>query len=630
MKSKGVLIPLTLCLMLLPAAAPGAPGTGALPSRDEMDARWTWDLSVLYTDDAAWERDFETLEKRLPEMEALRGKVGASAADLLTALRLQDELGQTMSRLYVYAHMKSHEDTANPTYQGFAERAVSLAVKAGSAGSFVEPEILAIPEETLADFLSEEKGLEEYRFALARITRMREHVLPAEQELLLARSGGMAQTAETVFSMLTNADLTFPTIRDEDGNEVELSEERYGKYIYSQNRQVRRDAFLGLFTTYGKVRNTLAATLSGSVRKNLFYTQVRKYPSCLDATLFPNAIPVEVYENAVKTVNAHLEPLHRYMRLKKRALGLEELHMYDLYVPLVEETQKDIPYEEALETVRKALAPLGEEYLAELDTAFANRWIDVYENRGKRSGAYSWGTYGVHPFVLLNYKGTLRDTFTIAHEMGHALHSTFTDRNQPFVYSGHAIFTAEVASTTNEALLLDHLIRTSTDAKEKLYLLNYALEQVRTTVYRQLLFAEFELEIHRRAERGEPLTPDVLSSLWRELNLRYYGPDVVVDPELDVEWARIPHFYSAFYVYQYATGLAASTALSRQILSEGAPAMTRYLEFLKSGSSDYPIELLRKAGVDMSAPAPLEATFALFAERLDELEHLLDELEPAK
>jgi oligoendopeptidase F len=446
--------------------------------------------------------------------------------------------------------------------------------------------------------------LAEYRFALARITRMREHVLPAEQVLLLARSGGMAQSAETVFSMLTNADLTFPTIRDEEGNEVELSEERYGKYIYSQNRQVRRDAFLGLFTTYGKVRNTLAATLSGSVRKNLFYTQVRKYPSCLDATLFPNAIPVEVYENAVKTVNAHLEPLHRYMRLKKRALGLEELHMYDLYVPLVEETQKDIPYEEALETVRKALAPLGEEYLAELDTAFAKPLDRCLREPGKTERRYSWGTYGVHPFVLLNYTGTLRDTFTIAHEMGHALHSTFTDRSQPFAYSGHAIFTAEVASTTNEALLLDHLIRTSADPQEKLFLLNYALEQVRTTVYRQLLFAEFELEIHRRAERGEPLTPDVLASVWRELNLRYYGPDVVVDPELDVEWARIPHFYSAFYVYQYATGFAASTALSRQILSEGAPAVTRYLEFLKSGSSDYPIELLRKAGVDMSAPAP--------------------------
>lgn len=630
MNPKGVLIPLTLCLMLLPVAASGATGTGALPSRGEADLAWTWDLSAIYSDDVAWERDFETLEERLPEMEALRGKVGTSAADLLTTLHLQDELGRMMSRLYVYAHMKSHEDTANPTYQGFAERAVSLAVKAGSAGSFVEPEILAISEETLAKYLSEEKGLDEYRFALARITRMRDHVLPAEQELLLARSGGMAQTAETVFSMLTNADLTFPTIRDEEGREVELSEERYGKYIYSRDRRVRQDAFLGLFTTYGGMKNTLAATLSGNVRKDFFYAQVRNYPSCLDAALFPNAIPPEVYENAVKTVNAHLEPLHRYMRLKKRALGVEELHMYDLYVPLVEELQEDIPYDEALETVRKALAPLGEDYLTKLNEGFANRWIDVYENRGKRSGAYSWGTYGVHPFVLLNYKGTLRDTFTIAHEMGHALHSAFTDHSQPFVYSGHAIFTAEVASTTNEALLLDYLLRTSTNPREKLYLLNYALEQVRTTVYRQLLFAEFELEIHRRAERGEALTPDVFASLWRELNIRYYGPDVVVDPELDVEWARIPHFYSAFYVYQYATGLAASTALSQQILSEGKSAVTRYLGFLESGSSDYPIELLRRAGVDMSTPRPLEATLALFAERLDELERLLDEMERSK
>jgi oligoendopeptidase F len=382
---------------------------------------------------------------------------------------------------------------------------------------------------------------------------------------------------------------------------------------------------MGLFTTYERYKNTLAATYGGSVKKDAFFSQVRNYESSLQSALYPNAIPLEVYDRLIEAIHQGLPELQRYMALKKKALGLEELHMYDLYAPLVEETRKDIPYAEALEDVRQALQPLGERYIKELDKGLTSGWIDVYENRGKRSGAYSWGTYGAHPYVLLNYNGTLRDVFTLAHEMGHALHSSFTYAVQPYVYGGHDIFTAEVASITNENLLLDHMISNAATREEKLYLLNYALEQIRTTVFRQVLFAEFEKITHEKARQGEPLTPDVLSTLWRELNTAYYGTQTVIDPEIDIEWARIPHFYSAFYVYQYATGYAAAASLAEQILTEGEPAVARYLAFLESGDSAYPIDLLKRAGVDMTSPEPVQAVLHRFSRWLNQLEELLEE-----
>ena len=597
----------------------------SLPERQEMDAAYQWKLEHIFPDDASWEAAYKEVKEMLPRLGAYQGTLGESPENLLGCLELEDALGITLGKVYAYAHMRSHEDTENDRYQGLADRATTLAVEASGAGSFVTPEILAIPQEVLEDFLVREPRLELYRFALEQITRVRDHVLPAEQELLLARMGNLAEVPENAFSMLTNADLKFPVIRDEEGKEVELSEERYGKYIHSRNREVRKAAFMGLFNTYGKYRNTLAATYGGSVKKDSFFSQVRNYDSCLQGALYPDAIPLEVYDKLIQAIHEGLPELHRYVALKKKALELEELHMYDLYAPLVEESRKDIPYAEALEDVRGALKPLGERYLGELEKGLTGGWIDVYENRGKRSGAYSWSTYGAHPYVLLNYNGTLRDVFTLAHEMGHALHSSFTYAVQPYVYSGHDIFTAEVASITNENLLLDHMIKHATTREEKLYLLNYALEQIRTTVFRQVLFAEFEKITHEKAAQGEPLTPDALCGIWRDLKTAYYGPEAVVDPEIDIEWARIPHFYSAFYVYQYATGYAAAASLAEQILTEGEPAVARYLAFLESGDSGYPIDLLKKAGVDMASPEPVQAVLHRFSRWLDQLEELLGE-----
>lgn len=613
------------CLLCFAAGESGAAVSGDVPLRSALDPATQWRLEDMFPDGGTWEKELAAVENLLPRLGAFSGKLGISGGELLGALRQEDEIGERLGRVYAWAHMKSHEDTANTTYQGYADRATMLSVKASSAGAFLAPEILALSPDVLERFFQEEPALEHYRFALARLTRVRDHVLPAEQELLLAQMGQVAETPETVFSLLTNADLKFPRIQDEEGREVELSEERYSRFIFSSNRTVRRDAFQGLLKTYEGIKNTLAATLSGSIKKDVFFAQARRYPSALEASLFSSAIPSEVYTNAIKTVNNHLAPMHRYMALKKKALALDELHMYDLYVPLAPELRKDISWDEARRLVREALAPLGPTYVQELEKGFTEGWIDIYENKGKRNGAYSWGAYGVHPYVLLNYNGTLRDVFTLAHEMGHAMHRFFTQATQSVTYAGHTTFTAEVASVTNEILLLEYLLRTTPDRASRVYLLNYALEQIRTTVYRQMLFAEFEMETHRRAEAGEPLTPDVLSALWRQLNERYYGPDVVVDPELEMEWARIPHFYSAFYVYQYATGFAAAADLAHKILTEGPSAVERYLAFLKSGDSAYSIDLLKAAGVDMSGPEPLEAVARTFSTRLDQLQALMEE-----
>lgn len=621
---KGVCATLAVCCLF--CAAEAAEVTkGSVPGRSETDPAFQWKLSDIYSDDAAWNKAYDELAAMLPKMAALQGRLGESAAVLLEALKLEDEIGERIGKVYAYAHMKSHEDTANNTYQGLADRATTLSVQVGSTLSFVTPELLAIPGEKIAAFLKEEKGLDVYRFALDRITRVRDHVLPVEQELLLARMGNVADGPDNIFSMLTNADMTFPVISDEQGEDVELTEERYTRFIHSPNRNVRKAAFQGILSTYAKYRNTLAATYATSVKKDHFFAETRKYASCVDAALFPNAIPASVYENAVKAVHDNLEPLHRYMKLKKKVLELSELHLYDLYAPMAPEKIKDISFDDAKKAVFEAVKPLGEKYTAKLQEGLDSGWIDVYENKGKRSGAYSWGTYGVHPFVLLNYNGTRRDVFTLAHEMGHALHSAFTFETQPYVYSGHAIFTAEVASISNELLLLDHLLSKAATKDEKIELLVHALEQIRTTVYRQLLFAEFELATHRKVEAGEPLTSEVLSSLWHDLYVLYYGPGAIIDKEIDMEWARIPHFYSAFYVYQYATGYAAAATLVDRIRTEGASAVEKYLGFLSRGDSAYPIDLLKDAGVDMASAEPMRAVAARFSKWLDELEALLNE-----
>lgn len=597
-------------------------GGASLPTRDDIDEMYKWHLEDIYSEEGLWEANYNRLKALLEEAKSFKGKLGSSPDMLLAALKKCDEVGELLGRIYAYATMKSHENLKDSRLQAMVGRASMLAVEASEALAFVRPEILDMDDSMIERLMEAKKDLKVYSFALEQIRHLKGHVLPSEQEDLLALAGHLADSPRDTFLLLTGADLVFPEIKDEEGRTVKLSEERYGKYIYSQDRRVRRDAYKGLLGTYAGAKNALGAALSGSVRKDLFFTRARHYSSCLEAALFPENIPASVYEMAIEVTDRYLELLHRYLELKKRALKLDELHMYDLYAPLMLEARKDIPFEEAKAAVLDGLAPLGEEYRRVLMEGLNGGWIDVYESDGKHSGAYSFGVYGVHPYVLLNYKGTLRDVFTLAHEMGHAVHSHLTNANQPYVYSSHSIFTAEVASTVNEALLLEHFLQKARDDRERAYLLNMGLEQVRTTVWRQVLFAEFELASHRLIESGEALTQGVFCRLWRSLNERYYAP-VVIDAENDFEWSRIPHFYSAFYVYQYATGYAAATSISQAILREGESAAARYIDFLKRGSSVYPLDLLKIAGVDLTEPTPFEEAFAAFSNRLNQLESLM-------
>ena len=610
---------LALCLAATPEAALAS---ASVPKRSEVPEALRWKLEDIYPTDRAWEADFAAAKEALPRMGTFRGTLGRSPQSLLACLKARDDLGILLGKLVVYATMRSHEDTANPAYQALADRASSLSVQASEVQSFIVPEILALPEGTLKDFQDREPGLAPYRFTLSELLRQKAHILSPSEEALLAGMGEVLNVPDNAFSMLTNADLKFPRIPDETGRKVELSEERYAKFLRSPDRKVREAAFRGLFETYGKFRNTLGATFGGALKGSAFLARARKYPSSLAAALDGDAIPESVYDNVVDTVEQHLAPLHRYMALRKRVLGLEKLAPYDLYVPLVADPDREIPWDRAVEQVVSGLSPLGPDYLGDLKAGLSSRWVDVLENQGKRSGAYSWGSYATHPYILMNYNGTLHDVFTLAHELGHSLHSFYSNRTQPYADAGYTTFVAEVASTTNEALLLDHLLREAPDRNTKLFLLNQRLEQIRTTVYRQTLFASFERTVHKRVEAGEALTPEDLGKLWHELNERYYGPDLEVDPLLDGEWSRIPHFYSPFYVFQYATGYAAATSLSRQIQTEGEPARTRYLHLLTRGGSGHPMDLLRDAGVDMGTPKPLLDTIRAFEETLEAFEKL--------
>ena len=595
-----------------------------LPKRNEIPTSYTWNLESIYQTDADWERDFTRVTAMLPQVAAFQGRLCSSGQTLLEALRLRDGAYEIWGRLFVYANMRMHEDSANSVYQALADRATTLANDLNTATAYMTPEILETPEETIQRFLEEAEGLRLYRHALDEINRQRAHVLSAEMEGLLAQAGELGNAPEHVFEMLNNADLKFPIIRDAEGNEIQLTHGNYvPRFLESHDRNARRTAFEAMMGTYQKYRNTLAATYAAQVKRDIFFARARNYSTSLEAALDPNNIPVSVYDNLVATVDANLPKLSRYLGLRKKLLGLDELHMYDLYVPTVREVEYKVKYEEAQERVARALEPLGETYVAPLRQGFGSRWIDVMENEGKRSGAYSWGSYGTQPFVLLNYQESMDSMFTLAHEMGHSMHSYFTWQTQPFPYSSYTLFVAEVASTLNEALLTHYLLRTSTDKALRMYVINHALETFRTTLYRQTLFAEFERDAHARAEAGEALTPELLSDLFRKLNVKYYGAEVTVDDQIEIEWSRIPHFYSSFYVYQYATGISASAALARQIITEGEPAVRRYRRFLSSGSSDYSISLLRDAGVDLSTPQPIQQALDTFAEYLDELESLV-------
>ncbi|RJQ30394.1 MAG: oligoendopeptidase F [Peptococcaceae bacterium] len=595
---------------------------GNLSARCEIPDNYKWRLEDIYPGDETWEQGFRQVQKMAGEMEAYRGKLGQSARTLLEALRMQDRLQELNEKVIAYARMRRDEDNAVAEYQALADRADGLNTRVQIAVSFIVPEILALPVEALERFRQEEPDLALYRFALDELLRQKPHTLSAAEEQVIAQAGEVARAPANIFMMLNNADITFPSILDEEGRETAVTHGRYIRFMESRDRRVRREAFHSLYSSYRKLKNTLSATLSSSVKRDVFYARVRKYPSALQASLFADNIPPAVYENLIQTVRRNVGLIHRYMKLRKKLLGLDELHMYDLHVSLAKDVKWEVPYQDAVKLVREGLAPLGGSYGETVARGFNAGWVDVYENKGKTAGAYSWGPYGVHPYILMNYQDNLNNVFTLAHEMGHALHSYYAYREQPYVYAHYSIFTAEVASTVNESLLMDYLLRTVTDRDKKLHLLNYYLEQFRTTVFRQTMFAEFEKDVHEKIEAGEALTPELLCKTYRQLNVDYHGPGVVVDDEIELEWARIPHFYSAFYVYKYATGFSAATAITRRILTEGEPAVSRYLAFLKKGGSGYPLDLLKSAGVDMTTPQPVQEGFDLFARLLDQMESL--------
>ncbi|MBI5837576.1 MAG: oligoendopeptidase F [Candidatus Eisenbacteria bacterium] len=623
---KRILVSAVLLAVLLPLLA-AAQGASKVPMRSEIDPAHKWHLEDIYPNDEAWDAGFRQLEAMLPRVAALKGTLGTSGASLLAGLRMQDSLGILGSRLGVYASMRRDEDTRVPKYQGMGDRMSGLGSKLRAATAYMDPEILAVEPARLEQFLSDPSAtnLAVYRQKLADLERTRGHTLSEDLERLLAQAGEMSGASGQIFGAFNDADLKYGSIKDASGKEVDVTKGRFLGFLESPDRRVRRDAFRAVNGTYASFNNTLGACMNANVKRDIFYSRARKYGSALEASVDRGNIPVAVYQNLVRTVNANLAPLHRYAALRKKWMHLDTLNVYDLYTPLVPAAKVDVPFARAREEVLAGLKPLGEQYLADFRKGLDSGWIDVYENQGKRSGAYSSGTPTVHPYVLLNYNNTLEDEFTLAHEMGHSMHSYYTWKTQPFAYSGYSLFVAEVASTGNEAILINYLLKQPMDRQQRLFLLNHYLEQIRTTFYRQTLFAEFEMRTHEMSEAGKPLTAEAMNKLYRELFQRYYGPDLHLDPLADYEWSRIPHFYRSFYVYQYATSYAAATALSEKVLNEGQPAVDRYLGFLKAGSSEYPIEVLRKAGVDMTTPAPIEATCRLFDRLLTEMEQLWDQ-----
>ncbi len=600
-----------------------------IPKRTDLAVEDTWDLESVYANNADWEKDFAKVTDLIPKLAAFKGKLAESAASLLSALKLRDEIGEIVGRLYCYSNMRLHQDTTVAEYQALASRAGTLSVSVSSASSYMTPELLATPPETVQAYMLADKELKLYQHEFDDLDRQRPHVLSAELEQLLAEASEVAQTPERVFEMLNNADLKLPVLKDENGKDVQLTHGNYAsRFLESQNRDVRIAGFTGMHSSYNALRNTLAANYAGQVKGNIFFARAHKYGSALEAALGPHNIPVDVYGNLVSTVNSNLPKLHRYLELRKRLLGVDELRICDLYVPMVKEVDYKISHADARARCLEALAPLGKEYVDTLMRGFDQRWVDVHENANKRSGAYSWGSYSTHPFMLLNWQDSMDSMFTLIHEAGHSMHSFLTRQNQPYCYGNYTLFVAEVASICNEMLLTDYLLKNTEDRNLKMYIINHALDGFRATLFRQTLFAEFEKEAHARAEAGEALTPELLCGLYKDLNERYYGAVAKVDDLVEIEWARIPHFYSSFYVYQYATGISAAVALSQQIIAEGKPAMERYLRFLSGGSSQYSLDLLKGAGVDLSTPAPIQQALNVFENYIAEFENLA--AQPAK
>lgn len=595
----------------------------AVPEREAVPENSTWNLATIFANDAVWETEYAAVEAAAADFSSFQGKVTADGKSLLTALQSALDLARRLEKLYVYASMKSDQDTGNQTYAALDARAGALAATVQEAIAFVEPEILSVDDAVLSDLVASEAQLAEYAHYFDALKRKKAHTLPAEQEALLAGAGDIFGASQRTFGVLDNADLVFGLVHDEEGNKVALSNGLYGQLLESTNGAVRKEAFEVLYDAYIGFKNTFASTLSAHVKGQNYLARVHKYDSARQAAVSHNELPETVFDTLVATVNDNLPLLHRFVSLRKRVLNLAEVHSYDLYTPLVGEIDFPTDYETAKALVLKALAPLGEDYLAVLQTAFDERWIDVVENKGKRSGAYSGGSYDTNAFILLNWQDTLNNVYTLAHELGHSVHSVLTRQNNPYHYGDYPIFLAEIASTTNEMLLTDYLLKTQTDEKVRAYVLNQYLDGFKGTVFRQTQFAEFEHWLHQQDANGVALTAETLADAYAELNQRYYGEDLTFDEEIAYEWARIPHFYYNYYVYQYATGEAAATTLADKILTQGDAAVTAYKDYLKAGSSDYPLQVIEKAGVNMQEKDYLQQAFTVFEERLTELENLL-------
>ncbi len=594
-----------------------------LKQRNEIPNEYKWNIEAMYPDEAQWENDVKESVEKADEFAKFQGKLTESAATLLEALRERDDIWQKLEHAFVYAAMKKDEDNREGKYQAMNDKCGSAIAKVSASMSFFTPELLEASEDTILGYINAEAGLKQYDFLLKSVLKEKEHILTASEENILAQMSEVTGATNEVFKMLNNADMKFGTVTDEDGDEVELTHGNYITFMESQDRKLRKAAFTNMYEAYKELNNTIAVNYNYNVKTDVVGAKIRKYASSLNAALDGNDIPTDVYHNLIKEVREYLPTVHKYMELRKRVLAVDELKMYDVYVPMVNLPKKDISFDKAVEMMADGLAPLGEEYIAQVRKGIKEGWIDVYENQGKTSGAYSFGSYDSMPYILLNYTNSLKDVFTIVHEMGHSMHSYYTRKCQPYTYGDHSIFTAEVASTVNESLLIKHLLKTENDAEMRKYLLNYYIEEFRTTLFRQTMFAEFELKAHEEIEKGGVLTAEWLNDTYEQLNTDYFGPAMAADEYIKYEWSRIPHFYRGFYVYQYATGYSAATAISAKILEEGPEARANYIKFLESGSSNYPVELLKIAGVDMASPEPVKMAMETFKNLVEELEKLM-------
>ncbi len=590
--------------------------------RESIDPKYTWDLTPFFADDSQWESSFRQLKELLTTVSAYKGTLNQSLQHFKQFIVLKEQIITLAGRLYTYAKMRWDENTKSNTYKSLFERVQLISAEVETSLSFVEPEILNNLD-TYLGYVENDDKLQEYRRYFERLKIQKEHILSDIEEAIISEASILCQGPETIFNVLSDSDLPFPMVTDDEGKQVKLSHSRYSTLMESYNRDVRSGAFHALYGTYRSYINTYASILTAHLKTDIFHSRVRKYADSLEAALKPNEIPVSVYENLLTAVEQSIPILQKYLQLRKQKLNLGDIHMYDLYVPIVPDLQYKLTYEQACDILLKAFAPLGEDYVNTVKGAFTDRWIDVFENEGKRSGAYSWGSYDTYPYILMNYQNNLNSLFTLAHEMGHSMHSYYSKQKQPFATSDYVIFVAEVASTVNETLLFHYLLETSDDQKFKAYLLNYFIEGFRTTMFRQTMFAEFEKSIHEAIEQGDSLTNEQLSAMYYKLNQKYYSPAVVIDQDIELEWARIPHFYYNYYVYQYATGFSAAQALTKQILEQGEVAVQRYIEFLGGGSSKTPIALLQDAGVDMTTPQPILEAFKICEQYINELEKYL-------